>query len=85
MARHDDLEEKPEPAGLTLSPRLVVGAVLALALALFVGQNTRQTKVEWLMFETSQPLWLILLVTAAVTLVVVELIGGARRHRKRKS
>ncbi len=85
MARHDDLDAPAEPGGFDLSPRFVVGAVLAVALALFVGQNTRQTKVKWLVFETRQPLWLILLVTAAVTLVVVELIGGARRRRKRKS
>ena len=85
MARHDDLDEHAEPDGLGISPGFVVGAVLAVALALFVGQNTKKTTVKWLVFETSQPLWLVLLVTAAVTMVVVELIGGARRRRKRKS
>ncbi len=68
-----------------LSPRLVVGAMLGAALTLFVVQNTGKVEVEWLVFETRQPLWLVLLVTAAVTLVVVELVGGARRRRKRRS
>ncbi len=58
--------------------------VLGAALALLIAQNTRSTKVEWLTFETEQPLWLLLLITAAVTLVVAELVGGARRRRKRK-
>lgn len=85
MARTDDpLGTEERPRG-RLSAGLVAGAVLGAALALFVVQNTRSTRVEWLVFETRQPLWVVLLVTSAVTLVVVELVGGARRRRKRRS
>lgn len=72
-------------SGITITPRLVAGVVLASALALLIFQNTRSTKVEWLVFETEQPLWVLLLVTALATLVVAELVGGARRRRRRKA
>jgi len=72
-------------AGITVSPRVVVGVVLAIALALLIFQNTRSTTVEWLVFETEQPLWVVLLGTALVALVVAELVGGARRRRRRKA
>lgn len=84
MAKTDDLNEAGERPPGGLSAGLVIGGVLGAALALFVVQNTGRTRVEWLVFETTQPLWAVLLITAAVTLVVVELIGGARRRRKRK-
>ena len=84
------MSDSPERAGddgsrITISPRLVAGVVLASALALLIFQNTRSTKVEWLVFETEQPLWVVLLVTAVVALVVAELVGGARRRRQRKA
>lgn len=84
MAGLDD-----DPTGDTTDRRsragLVVAAILGAGLTLFVVQNTRSTRVEWLVFEFRQPLWLVLLVTAAVTLVVAELLGAARRRRKRRS
>ncbi len=85
MARQDDdLEPTPAP-GRSVSAGMVLGAVLGAALVLFVVQNTRRITVEWLVFETRQPLWLVLLVTAAVSAVVVELVSGARRRRRRRS
>lgn len=74
-----------ERSGITLSPRLIVGLVLGAALGMLIAQNTRSTKVEWLTFETEQPLWVVLLVTAAAALVIAELVGGARRRRRRRA
>lgn len=85
MPRGDDPTEHEEAQpGTGISAGMVVGVVLGGALALFVGQNTQDTTVTWLVFEAEQPLWVVLLATAAATLVATELIGGARRRRKRK-
>lgn len=85
MARSDDPDLAGEQTGSRVTPGLVVAGVLGAGLALFVFQNTRSTRVEWLVFEFRQPLWLVLLVTAAVTLAAAELVGAARRRRKRRS
>lgn len=89
MRRGEDVgDELPgERSGIAgvLSAGVVAGLVLGAALATFVVQNTESTKVKWLVFEFRQPLWVVLLVTAAVTLVITELLGAARRRRKRKS
>ena len=74
-------DESPRTVGL----KLVVGGLLAAGLLAFVFQNTDSTEVTWLVFEFRQPLWVLLLVTAAVTLVIAELFGAARRRRKRRS
>lgn len=84
------MAELPGPSGedrsgITPSPRLVAGMILGAALALLIAQNTRSTTVKWLVFETEQPLWVVLLVTAAAALVIAELVGSARRRSKRRS
>ena len=66
------------------SPRLVGGGLLVAAVVAFVAQNTDRTAVKWLFFETTQPLWLVLLVTAATTLLGAELVTSAYRRRRRK-
>ena len=89
MRRGDDVgDELPGDRSKlsgVLSAGVVAGLVLGAALATFVVQNTESTQVKWLVFEFRQPLWAVLLVTAAVTLVITELLGAARRRRKRKS
>ncbi|CAN5161029.1 hypothetical protein BH18ACT4_BH18ACT4_08590 [soil metagenome] len=68
-----------------IPPTLLVGALLAAAVVTFVFQNTHQVSVEWLMFEAKVQLWVVLLITAAVALVIGELIAVSfrRRHRRR--
>ena len=81
----DDFDVPQDRRDLRVTPGLVVAGILGAGLTLFVVQNTRSTRVEWLVFEFRQPLWLVLLVTSAVTLIVAELVGVARRRRKRRS
>lgn len=83
MGADDDLQGGSPDRRVNAS--LVVAGVLGAGLTLFVVQNTSSTTVEWLVFEFRQPLWLVLLITAAVSLVLAELVGVARRRRKRRS
>lgn len=80
---HDESSE--DRSGVSLSPRLIAGIILGAALTLLIVQNTRSTTVKWLIFETEQPLWVVLLVTAAAALVIAELVGSARRRSKRRA
>lgn len=66
------------------SPRLVGGGLLVAAVVAFVVQNTEDTDINWLFLEATQPLWVVLLVTAAATLLGAELITSAYRRRRRK-
>jgi uncharacterized integral membrane protein len=79
-----DVDGERGPAR-AVTPRVVLGAVLAVALILLIVQNTATTKVEWLVFQAEQPLWVVLLGTAAVALLIGELVGGVRRRRRRRA
>jgi hypothetical protein len=57
-------------------------AVIALAALLFVLQNTNSTKFEFLWFDFSMPLWVMLLVFAGVGAIVF--YGVQRRQRRRR-
>ena len=61
----------------------VVGAVLAVLLVVFVFQNTEEQEVQVYFWEFSGPLWIVLLVTIAVGLVVLELVSTLWRRRRR--
>ncbi|MGH9184414.1 MAG: lipopolysaccharide assembly protein LapA domain-containing protein [Acidimicrobiales bacterium] len=63
---------------------LVVGAVLAIAVLIFVFQNTRKVRVEWLVFEGTAQLWIVLLLTAVVGIVAAELFSFALRRRRKQ-
>jgi uncharacterized integral membrane protein len=77
----DESEKKP---GLRLSG----GAISALSgvavLAVFMGQNTQDVTVSFLVWDFTWPVWLLTLGAAALGAVVWFGLGVLRRHRRRK-
>jgi len=59
----------------------LVGLVL---LAIFMAQNTDDVSVEFLGWEFTWPLWLVVLVSAVVGALIWLGLGMIRRHRRRK-
>jgi uncharacterized integral membrane protein len=53
------------------------------ALALFMLQNTQDARVEFLFWEFTWPVWLLVLVSAALGAFVWLGLGVLRRHRRR--
>ncbi len=82
MTRDESADPRSRFGGL--SPRVVLGGLVVVAIVAFVAQNTDDTEVTWLFFEATQPLWVVLLVTAAATLLGAELLTSAHRRHKRK-
>ena len=77
-------EETSGESGGRVSGKVVVGGILAVALLLLVVQNTESTPVNFLFWDVSAPLWLLLLITGALAIVIWELVSAARRHQKAK-
>ncbi|MEO7557174.1 MAG: hypothetical protein ABIV94_11290 [Acidimicrobiales bacterium] len=65
-----------------LQPALVAAVVLALALVDFVLQNTDDVRVHFLIFSTTKPLWLLLLITTALAIAAAEIFAFAWRRRR---
>ncbi|MGH3343210.1 MAG: LapA family protein [Carbonactinosporaceae bacterium] len=72
----------PQPGWLSrhMSPRLVVGVVLAVLAVVFVVENGTETRIRVLIPVISMPLWIALAGTLVVGFVAGFLIS-ARRHR----
>ena len=76
-----DTESEVQDAGGGINVRLILGAIAAAALVLFVFQNTDDTKVNFLWMEGSIPLFLLLLITVALTLIVAMVVTWLLRRR----
>ncbi len=68
---------------------LVVGAVLVIALLIFILQNTTKTEISFLPWSFTMPLGVALLFATIGGVLVMALAGGARiwqlRHRRHTS
>jgi len=71
-----------EASGRPVPWGLIVAALLGAAFVGFVIQNSTSVKVTWLFFDTTGPLWVVIVVAAAVGAVLHELIGWALRRRR---
>mgnify|MGYP001587151291 CR=1 FL=1 len=76
-------ESDAEESGGGFNVRLVLGGLAVLALVLFVFQNTDSTEVNFLWVDGSIPLFLLLLITVALTLIVVAMGTWLLRRRDR--
>jgi uncharacterized integral membrane protein len=65
------------PAG----PLIAVG-VLGVALGAFIVQNTDDTRIEWLFWDGSQPLWLVLLITSVIGAALARLVTALIRRAR---
>jgi hypothetical protein len=76
--KHKDVQPKPEsklsPAG--------VGAIVTVV---FLFANTKRTEVNFIVYKaTDIPVWWLMVVVVALTLIVERLVGIAWRRSKRK-
>jgi uncharacterized integral membrane protein len=63
----------------------VLGAIVAAAaLLIFIVQNTDQTKVTWLFFDGDAPLWVVIVITAVLSVALVQLLLLVWRRRRRR-
>jgi len=79
----DESVEQTEKRGLPGG--LVLAALVAVGLAAFVLQNTDSTPVNWLMFDGSAPLFIVILGSAVAGAVLSEAAGWMIRRRRRRN
>jgi uncharacterized integral membrane protein len=81
-------QQSPTPTGTaSKGARLSGGALAALAggglLVVFMAQNTQDVTLQFLFWSFTWPLWLLMLVTAALGSLLWIGLGVLRRHRRR--
>jgi uncharacterized integral membrane protein len=62
----------------------VVGAIVAVAAAVFVIQNSQSTRFDWLWFDFELPLWTALVGAVAVGVVLVVAAFAVHDRRQRR-
>jgi uncharacterized integral membrane protein len=69
----------------SVSPEIVVAAVLAVVLLIFVVQNDEDVKVSWVVFSKRGPVWAVILASAVIGYLIGQLVefGVKRRRRDR--
>ena len=75
----------PLPEPVKTRPAVVKTLVAAMLAVLFIGfllANSEDVTVEFLWWEGSLPLWLILVISALTGVVIWELAGYLRRRRR---
>lgn len=77
-----DQQVEVQDTGGGINFRLILGALAAAALVLFVSQNTEDAQIEFLTWEGSFPLYLLLLITVGLTLVLAMVGTWLLRRRK---
>jgi uncharacterized integral membrane protein len=77
-------EAKPDGRKLSIPPGLAAAVLLVVALIFFVVQNGDDVAFEWLVFDMTGPLWVVILVAAVAGAVLNEVFAFARRRRRRR-
>ncbi len=69
-----------------INARMVLGVLAAVALIVFIAQNTKETRVNFLGWDWDLPLFLLLLITIVLSVVCTEIVGWymGRRRRSRR-
>ncbi|UPK75021.1 LapA family protein [Nocardioidaceae bacterium SCSIO 66511] len=79
-----DQSDRGEGRPLRISPKLVVGLVIAVVALVFIFQNTSKGRIDFLFWTISMPAWIWLLVIFVAGLVVGSLFPWMRGRRKER-
>jgi uncharacterized integral membrane protein len=90
VRRHEDMGgDDDDPGGKDWverregpSLKLIAAGVLALVVLFFVLQNGDRTQIQFLFFDGMYPLWILVVVVAALGFVAGWLVAGARGRRR---
>jgi uncharacterized integral membrane protein len=72
-----------EKSGVTLSGGAIAAISGAALLVIFMVQNTEDVTLEFLFWDFTWPLWLVVLLSATVGALIWLGLGVLRRHRRR--
>jgi uncharacterized integral membrane protein len=75
---HPRQEEKSHRLGV------ILGAIAGVALLLFAVQNSEKIQTEFLWFNLEMPIFLLIFITAALTLIVAVVGAWILNRRSRK-
>ena len=77
-----DIQPKPESK---LSPAGIGAIFVVVFLLLMIIANTKRTEVNFIVYKaTDIPVWWLMVVVVALTLIIERLVGIAWRRNKRK-
>lgn len=62
---------------------LIVAGLIVIAVAVFIAQNSEAIPIQFLAFEGSVPLWLLIVVAMALGAVLAWVVMMVLRRRKR--
>jgi len=81
----ENVPKRPDEEGRAISAGAIATLGGAAVLLLFMVQNTQDATVEFLGWDFTWPVWLLVLVSAALGAFVWLGLGVLRRHRRRKA
>ena len=73
--------QEPQPQNRSISPKVVVGIVLAVLALVFVFQNTNKSEFNLFFWDFSAPKWLWLIILFGLGVVVGSIFPWFRRRR----
>jgi uncharacterized integral membrane protein len=87
MRRDDGGEPLPADTGgrSWLSGRLIIVAIIVAAVLLVVFQNTGDVTVNFLTFDFTMPIWLLLVIFLVLGVILGQIFEFFRRRRRRKA
>jgi uncharacterized integral membrane protein len=78
--RPDDREYKE--GGLSIG--LIIAGVVAVAAVIFIFQNSDETEMEFLLFNGTVPLSLVIVISMSLGAILGWIVGFMRRRRNRR-
>ena len=75
--------EAEKQQGIRLSGGVIASLVGVAALVIFMSQNTEDVTVQFLGWDFTWPVWLLVLISALIGALVWFGLGVLRRHRRR--